>query len=219
MPQSDPWAVPWVMEVVGHADPRSVLDFGVGNGQYGVQLRQSLDIARGRLRPNEWEATIDGVEVFEDYRNPIWGYFYNNVTVGDGAAFLKGAGREYDLIVACDVIEHFDKPDAVELLRLMQSRAKTVVITTPNGAYPQGAVHGNDAECHRSEWTPVDFERMGASTRMIASTFIAVFSGDVAMHQFVRQMPTLFRYSGRELVALTRQWFPRMLRKRFTGAT
>ena len=33
MPQSDHWAVPWVVEVIDHLRPDSIFDFGVGNGQ------------------------------------------------------------------------------------------------------------------------------------------------------------------------------------------
>jgi len=218
MPHSDPWAIPWVIELIDHLAPTSVLDFGVGNGQYGVQLRQCLDIAPGRLKPDQWRADIRGVEVFENYRNPIWDYFYDEVTVGDGVAFLQSARRRYDVIIACDVIEHFERPKALEVLNLLRSHATTVVITTPNGAYPQGPAFGNEAERHLSEWRPAEFESLGASTRTICSTFLAVFSSDRATHEFVRQMPTIFRYTGRELCSLTREWFPRMLRTRLTGS-
>src|SRR4051812_16897165 len=84
MPQSDHWAVPWVVEVVNHLLPETVLDFGVGNGQFGLQLRQCLDIGHGRLKPEDWRATIEGIEIFEEYRNPIWDYFYDKVHVGGG---------------------------------------------------------------------------------------------------------------------------------------
>jgi hypothetical protein len=219
MPQSDHWAIPWVVEAALHLNPQSLLDFGVGNGQYGMQLRQHLDIAPGRLKPEDWEVTIDGIEVFDDYRNPIWDYFYDQVTIGDGFEYLKKTQKRYDLIVVCDVIEHFERDKALELLDLMRSRAETVVITTPNGSYPQGAAFGNEAERHLSEWRPLDFEALGASTRAICSTFLAVLSENPDTHHFVQQMPILFHYSGRELLSLTRQWFPRMLRKRLAGAT
>jgi len=218
MPQSDHWAVPWVVELVDHLLPDSVFDFGVGNGQFGLQLRQCLDIGRGRLKREQWEVTIEGVEVFENYRNPAWEYFYNDVHVGDGVQYLTHSKHQWDVILICDVIEHFERAKALELLHLLRSRANTVIVTTPNGHFPQGCVHGNEAERHLSEWVPRDFEVLGASTRPICSTFLAVFSEDQATHRFVRRMPALFRYTGRELFTLTREWFPRMLRTRLSGA-
>lgn len=214
MPQSDHWAVPWVVEIVDHLLPNSVLDFGVGNGHFGMQLRQCLDIGRGRLKPEQWLTRIEGVEIFEDYRNPVWQYFYDEVHVGDAVEYVKQSDRHWDVVLICDVIEHFEKDQALRVLDLLQSRAKTVIVTTPNGHFPQGCVHGNEAERHLSEWRPQDFEALGATTRPIGTTFLAVFSEDDSVHRFVRRMPALFHHTGRELVSLTREWLPRMLRSR-----
>lgn len=214
MPQSDHWAVPWVVEMIDWLQPRSVFDFGVGMGQFGLHVRQTLDIARQRLKPQDWQVHLEGVEIFENYRNPIWDYFYNQVHIGDGAEILRESSRKWDVLLICDVIEHFPRAKALELLELLQSRATTVVVTTPNGVLPQGCVHGNEAERHLSEWRPGDFQALGASTREIATTFLAVFSSDPATHRMVRKIPALFHYTGRELMSLTREWFPHMLRSR-----
>jgi hypothetical protein len=219
MPQSEHWAVPWVVEIAGHLHPKSVFDFGVGMGQFGLQLRQTIDIGEGRLRPEQWQLHLEGVDIFEDYRNPIWSYYYNHVHVGDGLEYLRQSDRRWDLILMCDVIEHFERDRALEAIDVLRSHARSVIITTPHGVFPQGCVHGNEAERHLSEWWPADFEALGASTKLVCSTFLAVFSDDAEVHQFVREMPALFRYTGRELMTLTRQWIPRMLRSRLSPNT
>ena len=219
MPQSDHWAIPWVVEVVDHIRPNSIFDFGVGNGQFGLQLRQCLDIGHGRLLPDQWQVTIDGIDVFEKYRNPVWSYFYNSVHIGDGVTFLEQSDSRWDVLLICDVIEHFEEARALEVLKRLRSKATTVIVTTPNGHFPQGCVHGNEAERHLSEWRVADFEALGAVTRPIGTTFLAVFSEDSSVLRFARHLPALFHYTGGELLTLTREWFPRMLRSRTGSAT
>ena len=216
MPQSDHWAVPWVVEVIDRLQPKSVFDFGVGNGQFGLHIRQVLDIGHDRLKPQDWQVHLEGVDIFENYRNPIWDYFYNRVHIGDGAEVLRSSNQPWDVLLICDVIEHFPQTKALELMELLRSKARTVIVTTPNGVFPQGCVHGNEAERHLSEWRPADFQALGATTREISSTFLAVFSEDKSTHRMISKIPALFHHTGRELVSLTREWFPHMLRSRLS---
>jgi hypothetical protein len=216
MPQSDHWAVPWVVEVIDRLQPKSVFDFGVGNGQFGLHIRQILDIGHDHLKPQDWQVRLEGVEIFENYRNPIWDYFYDCVHIGDGAEVLRKSDQHWDVLLICDVIEHFPKAKALELIELLRSKATTVIVTTPNGVFPQGNVHGNEAERHLSEWRPGDFQALGATTRPISSTFLAVFSQDRSTQRMVSKIPALFHHTGRELVSLTREWFPHMLRSRLS---
>ncbi len=219
MPQSDYWALPWVLEVVGEIHPDSVLDLGVGMGQYGLQIRQLLDIGQERLTRGEWKTRIDGVELFEPYRNPIWDYYYDHVYMGDARDFLRTTSEKYGLVLICDVIEHFDRGEAESLLRLARSKAEWVIVTTPNGNYPQGAVFGNDAETHRSVWTPKDFLALGGEVHEIRATFMGVFRGvtDAPAAARIAHFPVLFENTGRSLLKCFRRWLPRMLRSRTGG--
>ena len=217
MPQSDHWAVPYVVEAAVALDPASVLDVGVGMGQFGLHLRQALDIARGRLTKPEWKLRLDGVELFEPYRNPIWNYYYDSVVMADARTHLANLAGKYDLILICDVIEHFEKAEAEQVLMMPAKAAKWVLVTTPNGEYPQGALFGNDAETHRSIWTPRDFRAMGGFVHEIKATFLAVLPGDgVTQMKFKPgDFPTLFEHTAGSLLKCTRKWFPQMLRSRF----
>jgi len=58
--------VPLVQTLI-RARPRSVLDLGMGFGCGGVVVRQWLDLG---VRP--WKTYLVGVEVWSDYRNPVW---------------------------------------------------------------------------------------------------------------------------------------------------
>jgi 2-polyprenyl-3-methyl-5-hydroxy-6-metoxy-1,4-benzoquinol methylase len=220
MPQSDHWALPWVLETAQALNPTSVLDVGVGMGQYGLHLRQLLDISRERLTRVEWKTRVDGVELYEPYRNPIWDYYYDAVHLRDARDFLRGLDREYDLILICDVIEHFDRAEAEALLALARAKGKWVIVTTPNGAYPQGAMFGNEAETHRSEWVPQDFLRLGGAVHEIRATFMAVLRGTAdnsVPAPRVGQLPTLFENTGRSLFKCARRWLPRMIKARLGG--
>lgn len=156
MPQSDPYNIPWILEIVKRVNPTSILDVGIGNGTYGFLFRQSLDIGKGRLKKDTWKLEIDGIEIFENYRNPIWEYFYDRVFIGDVINFVDKLDY-YDLIFLGDIIEHFDKATGMLLLKKLNRKAETIIVVTPRGEYPQGEVFENIKETHLSEWRETDF--------------------------------------------------------------
>ena len=90
MPFSDFYHIPVVLHFALAAQPKSILDVGVGMGAYGLLLRQHLDICNQRLSREQWQLRIDGVEVFEGYRNPVWDYAYTSVIMGDAREVLAG---------------------------------------------------------------------------------------------------------------------------------
>lgn len=197
MPQSESWAIPWVLEICCHLAPRSVLDVGVGMGEYGFLLRQKIDIGNGALDPEAWQMQIDGIEIFPKYANPLWDYYYDRVTLGDCRKILPTLTSRYDLILLNDIIEHFSRSEALELLNHVQGLGASVLVTTPLGEYPQGPEYGNPAESHYSTWYPADFERLGAVTCTIHRTFLALFTQDDAVARRVLALPHL-AYSATE---------------------
>jgi len=38
-----------------------------------------FEIRYSRLNPEDWIHLIEAIEVFEDYRNPVWDYVYDKV--------------------------------------------------------------------------------------------------------------------------------------------
>lgn len=148
MPVSNLLHLPAVVHFAGVIQPSTILDVGVGMGTYGFLLRQYFDIIQGRLQKEDWQITIDGIEIFESYRNAVWSYAYNMVHIGD-VRDLVGDLPGYDLALCNDVLEHFELDEATGLLDILLNKCRTVIVTTPNTEYPQGAWGGNEAETHR----------------------------------------------------------------------
>lgn len=70
--------------------------------------------------------------------------------------------KSFDVVVALDVVEHFEKKQGLDLIKKMESIAKKkVVIFTPYGFTKQDPVDGNPFQKHKSGWTIAEFDRMG----------------------------------------------------------
>ena len=175
MPTSDYHQISDVLHVVEHARPRSVLDVGVGFGKWGILCREVLEVYQERVQPDSWQCRVDGVEIFESYRNPLWALAYNHVEIGDAFDTLARSGR-YDLILCCDVIEHFDKDKGHRLLAKMLDHGKIVVVTSPRGFVEQGAAYGNEHERHKSGWGEQDFSPYHHVYKDVGFTFLAVLA-------------------------------------------
>ena len=145
-----------VIIVFGNLRPRSILDIGCGFGKYGVLLREYLDISEQRIKKSDWRVRIEGLDAFEDYRNPIWDFVYDKVHVGDIQDLVPSLAR-YDAILIADMIEHLEKPAAMALVGQLHQRCGTLVISTPKEFYPQPSTNGNDFEIHRCLWRREDY--------------------------------------------------------------
>jgi hypothetical protein len=172
MPISNPWHLPVVLHYATSVKPARILDIGVGMGAYGFMLRQYLDVANERIKPESWETVIDGVEIFPEYGNPVWEYAYDTIHIGDVRQLLSSLGK-YDLIIANDVLEHFSQHEARMLAQEFLRMAPVLIATTPAGEYPQGAWGGNEAETHHCTLEPSDFPNLQA-THNVGATNVFV---------------------------------------------
>lgn len=118
-------------------------------GAYGFLLRQYFDIEHKRLTKAEWKLQLDGVEIFEPYRNPVWEYAYDHVMIGD-IRTMRFEKNSYDLALCIEVLEHLTIEDASNVVTRLLDVAGTVIVTSPKGYYPQAAWRGNEAEKHLS---------------------------------------------------------------------
>lgn len=141
MPLSRPACIPAVINFVWENNIQSILDLGIGFGGYGVLFRQTMDVRWGRVKENEWTATLHGVEVNNEYQNPAWDV-YNIVHIDRIEKFLPFA-EKYQLIFFGDVLEHFPKEEALKLIEIAKERADFIIVTTPN------TFAGNEAEADR----------------------------------------------------------------------
>jgi hypothetical protein len=164
MPLSNMLHLPAVAYFAMTLRPRRILDIGIGMGTYGFILRQFMDVKEERLDREKWRTVIDGIEIFETYRNPVWDYVYNTVFIGDARLLVDQLDR-YDVVLCNDVLEHFDLDEARNLLSRLVEANQTVIATTPNIDFPQGSWGGNEAETHRCSLQAADFPHLVAQKK------------------------------------------------------
>ncbi len=163
--------------IIGFAEqqnPLSVLDIGVGMGQYGFLLRTNLENVNlfeingssGRQRDrDQWKVRIDGIEGYAGYITPVHEYSYTNLLIGEALESLSTLeDNTYDLVLAIDILEHFDKDQGIVFLRESQRvcRGHTLV-STPKEFIAQ-EIPANPLENHRSHWNQEDFMLCGFDT-------------------------------------------------------
>lgn len=70
--------------------------------------------------------------------------------------------KSFDGVIAIDVIEHFEKKEALILLKRMERIArKKIIILTPNEFVLQGHFENNPYQEHKSGWNKKDFVLYG----------------------------------------------------------
>jgi hypothetical protein len=144
---------------------------GVGMGQYGFLLRMNLENinlfriegSQASQRPkSEWKTRIDGIEGYSGYLTPVHDYVYNQIMLGDALEMLaKIPDATYELVLAIDILEHFDEPQGRTFLSECQRVSrKAVLISTPTDFHHQ-EVEANPLENHRSHWEKSDLQQAG----------------------------------------------------------
>ena len=171
MPFSQSSQISAIVAFLEQTSPRSVLDVGVGMGQYGYLARMHLENvdlfeihgAEGRLkRPDEWARRIDGIEGCSIYLTPVHEYVYNKIFIGDALEILPTlADDAYEVVLAVDILEHFTTGDGRLFLHHLQRVASQhVLVSTPKEFVPQ-QVEPNPYENHRSLWSDRDLIELG----------------------------------------------------------
>lgn len=156
MPTSFFGQISTIMYEIALLHPQSVLDIGVGFGKYGVLCRELLDVPYQRYHKETWKVRIDGIEGFEEYRNPLHGFVYDHMYYSLIEDTFDRLEVVYDLGLMIDVLEHFEKETGAEILRKGLNRCKALLVSVPEAPEPQSYL-GNDLEQHRSVWTMYDF--------------------------------------------------------------
>ena len=162
--------------IVGFAEalqPQSVLDVGVGMGQYGFLLRNNLenehlfdvDGSSASQRPREqWRVRIDGIEGYAGYLTPVHAWAYQDVRIGNALALLPTvADASYELVIAIDILEHLDTVDGLKLLAECRRVARRAALVSTPKIFHAQQVAANPLEDHRSLWTAVQLADAGFS--------------------------------------------------------
>lgn len=171
MPFSQSSQLSTIVGCVERLQPASILDVGVGMGQYGFLLRTNLENvnlfevegAQARQAPRErWRLRIDGIEGYAGYLTPVHAYAYNEVRIGNALALLPTiADASYDLVMAIDILEHFDKAEGEVFLQHCRRIAKRMALVSTPKAFIEQHVEANPFEDHRSLWAREDLAAHG----------------------------------------------------------
>lgn len=137
--------------------PKSVLDLGIGYGLNGAILRNYFGGPDGRLDPTNPAFALHGIEIFPQYRNPMWG-LYDRVWIKDIREVVSILPN-YELVVCTDVLEHLE----VELGRRVLQAPRHAFFGVCNHleANPKDGVFGNRHEAHVSQWSRDTLESFG----------------------------------------------------------
>lgn len=142
MPESAPEGKEKIKEwFLNHSDIKTIVDFGVGVGTYRDLLGDQY----------HWI----GIEGFEPY---IEQYDlkskYNEIINKDLKDIEFPSG---DCAIFGDVLEHLNEDEMRTVLQKAKDTYKHIIVSVPLGCWPQGAVNGNEMECHRMEFTENKF--------------------------------------------------------------
>jgi len=157
MPISDLSGLPAIAAEVMRLQPETVMDLGVGCGMYGVACRQVLDGQYGRVRADQWQRKINGIDGWDAYRNPTWGVYTNSVEIGD---FSQMDISGYDLVMMIDSLEHLEPERGAAFLEGLVQKNRHLIISVPTAdSSTQGEPHGNAYECHRTQYRGPEFDK------------------------------------------------------------
>jgi len=78
--------------------------------------------------------------------------------------------ERFDLVLFTEVIEHFDKSQGLDTVKLVQQLVTPggcLLITTPAAYFEQGPEYGNQFERHLSLWTEHELRELGFETEIV----------------------------------------------------
>jgi hypothetical protein len=148
-----------IMRFVIPLAPASILDLGVGFGKWGVLFRDYLEGRQGRFYPPDWKVRLIGVEGCRKYWNPAY-QLYDQVVFEDFTEHYHSY-KNMDLVLMIDSLEHVGKEAGIQIVDTLRDNNKTLLVSVPQGPWPQGSVHGNHFEQHRATWYAQDLLDLG----------------------------------------------------------
>lgn len=150
-------AIPFILSQLEMEQPSSILDLGIGHGKYGVLAREILELQHNRYAKDEWKTRIDGIEVVQQYVNPVYKYAYDNVYFGEFEEVINCLDR-YDIVLFINVLQYFSKEKGLEVIKkVLEHTNKFLLISIPLYPVKQYDYKRNTFEDPKSIWSIIDF--------------------------------------------------------------
>ena len=136
-----------------------VLDVGCGLAKYHGALIEKLGA----------ESLLTAVDAFEPYLDNRRAQWPNvSYRLGRAEQVLPEITERFDLAIAIDVLEHFERPLAEHIFSHMRRCANAVAVFVPRGNHPQDHDHleqgADELQTHRSTWQPDDLANLGCQS-------------------------------------------------------
>jgi 2-polyprenyl-3-methyl-5-hydroxy-6-metoxy-1,4-benzoquinol methylase len=135
----------------------TVFDVACGFGDWGYLIKTRKD---GNYH-------LTGVDVWKPYLENLRHLkIYNELIEADIRYYEPP--KKYDIIIACEVLEHLKKEEGFQLLNKLESACdRRIIISTPHGFTHQGPLENNNFQRHVSEWFPIDFKNRRYKIKLI----------------------------------------------------
>lgn len=180
MPSSGPTSLTYMCRILIRKKPLRVLDIGIGHGKWGFLVREYVDLWVNNPSYTARTAIVDGIEVYEPYITELQKQIYDNIYIGNALELLKNGliRPDYDMIMCCNVLEHFEKNEAIEFLHLLSHHAKESYVILPVNVRYQDPEYGNEYERHKSQWLLGELETFGNVITLEDDEFVLRIKGD-----------------------------------------
>lgn len=136
---------------------------------FGITSAIEIGCGEGTIVPSLIDGPCLGLEKFAPAaeRARTTGR-YSEIIEAD-ALDLDVPDASVDAVVLLDVIEHLEKDAGYALLaRAMRWARSKVILSTPNGFFPQAALNGNPWQVHKSGWSIEDLASLNMRIRGLA---------------------------------------------------
>lgn len=133
----------------------SLLDFGCGFGKWGYLTKIQLKTIGGSEYVVGCDVWLHNLSFCREHG------IYDDYVRCDIRA-IPFRERSFEVVVACEVLEHLTKPEGRKFIGQAEHVAsRNLIISTPNGEWPQDALLGNEFQRHRSAWVSEELRQLG----------------------------------------------------------
>jgi len=133
----------------------SLVDFGCGIGKWGYLTKVRLKMIGDSAFMVGCDVWLPNLEFCKEHE------VYDDCVRCDIRA-IPFMERSFDVVVACEVLEHLTKPEGHAFIgQVERTASRNLIISTPNGEWHQESLLGNDFQRHRSAWVSAELSELG----------------------------------------------------------